>query len=589
MYAGFFGLEQAPFSIAPDPRYLYLSERHREALAHLLYGLEGGGGFVVLTGEIGAGKTTLCRHFLAQAPAHCRVAYIFNPQLSVVDLLATICHEFGIPEPAAPIDPNRTKPWLDTLNTHLLSAHAAGAVSVLVIDEAQSLSADVLEQLRLLTNLETNERKLLQIMLIGQPQLRALLDLPELEQLAQRVIARYHLDALNADETHRYVEHRLRTAGLGGPLPFTEEALDRVFAHSHGIPRRINLLCERALLGAYAQHLRRISPAIVNHAADELFGAGPAQKPSTPPSARRPGWLAAPGALVGAALVGAALGMLLSGRFPSEPSGAPVTASLPPNPAPVLAAESATQGASQGPHATEVSEPQPPPEPQSAADSPPPVATASRETAAAVDTLPLDGRLLQDSEGAALTELAQHWPLQPLADEPCASALLQQHQCYRMPRMTLRALQAFDRPAVLRLYPPEGPPGYALLKAWDGDRLLIAARGRSWTLPPDALERLWRGEYASYWRTPAPLGRHLHNGADPQVRPWLTEALAELQRQGRLPPAAQDLQAKIMAFQRAQGLDPTGQASPTTLILINRATGVAEPRLRVAGLSDHTP
>ncbi|MCK6430247.1 MAG: AAA family ATPase, partial [Burkholderiaceae bacterium] len=253
MYARYFGLKQPPFSIAPDPRYLFMSERHREALAHLLYGVRGGGGFVLLTGEVGTGKTTVCRCFLEQIPKRCNVAYIFNPKLTVEELLRTVCTEFRIPyEHVGPGAPT-VKDYVDALNEFLLRTHAVGQNNVLIIDEAQNLSADVLEQLRLLTNLETNERKLLQIVLIGQPELRALLARPELRQLAQRVIARYHLGALSDAETTQYVRHRLAVAGLTQALPFDAAALRRLVHYSRGVPRRINLLADRALLGAYAK------------------------------------------------------------------------------------------------------------------------------------------------------------------------------------------------------------------------------------------------------------------------------------------------------------------------------------------------
>jgi general secretion pathway protein A len=226
MYESFFGLRQAPFTIAPDPRYLFLSERHREALAHLLYGLEGGGGFVLLSGEIGAGKTTLCRAFLEQVPEHTHVAYVFNPKLDAVELLQTICGKFGVPVPPGPGHEAPTiKDHIDALNTFLLRVHAEGGHSVLIIDEAQNLSADVLEQLRLLTNLETAERKLLQIILIGQPELRGMVARPELEQLAQRVIARYHLGPLDEADTARYLAHRMSVAGLQGEMPFDARAV----------------------------------------------------------------------------------------------------------------------------------------------------------------------------------------------------------------------------------------------------------------------------------------------------------------------------------------------------------------------------
>ncbi|HLL10477.1 MAG TPA: AAA family ATPase, partial [Rubrivivax sp.] len=271
MYAPFFGLNKEPFSIAPDPRFLFMSEQHREALAHLLYGLSGGGGFVLLTGEIGAGKTTVCRCFLEQVPAHCAVAYVFNPKLTAIELLQTVCHEFGI---LPPTDSSSLKAHVDALNSFLLGLHAEGRQAVLVIDEAQALSADVLEQLRLLTNLETTERKLLQIVLIGQPELRGMLARPELEQLAQRVIARYHLGPLDLKETQAYIRHRLAVAGPNAALPFDQPALARIHRLSGGVPRRINLLADRALLGAYAQSLSRADRRTVEQAAREVFATG---------------------------------------------------------------------------------------------------------------------------------------------------------------------------------------------------------------------------------------------------------------------------------------------------------------------------
>src|SRR6478672_3602972 len=270
MYMRFFGLKQQPFSLAPDPRYLYMSKRHREALAHLLYGVGGGGGFVLLSGEIGAGKTTVCRCFLEQVPANCNVAYIFNPKLTVDELLQSICDEFHIAHDAAA--PGSVKAYVDALTRHLLKTHADGQNNVLIIDEAQHLSADVLEQLRLLTNLETNERKLLQIVLIGQPELRGMLARPELEQLGQRVIARYHLEALSERETVQYVAHRLSVAGLRSVLPFDGPALRRIHHAARGVPRRINLLCDRALLGAYGRGKQRVDKDIIDQAALEVFG-----------------------------------------------------------------------------------------------------------------------------------------------------------------------------------------------------------------------------------------------------------------------------------------------------------------------------
>src|SRR5688572_22951486 len=271
MYNQFFHLSQAPFSIAPDPRYLFMSERHREALAHLLYGVSGGGGFVLLSGEIGAGKTTVCRCFLEQIPKRCNVAYIFNPKLTVLELVKSVCEEFRVPVKGERGQPPTVKTYVDALNDFLLKTHAVGQNNVLIIDEAQMLSVDVLEQLRLLTNLETNERKLLQIVLIGQPELRTMLARPELEQLAQRVIARFHLEALSEAETVQYVRHRLAVAGMTTAIPFDRRALARIHRLSRGVPRRINLLCDRALLGAYAEGKTNVARRIVDKAAREVF------------------------------------------------------------------------------------------------------------------------------------------------------------------------------------------------------------------------------------------------------------------------------------------------------------------------------
>src|SRR4051794_16635504 len=290
MYAQFFGLNQEPFSIAPDPRYLFMSRRHREALAHLLYGLNGGGGFVLLSGEIGAGKTTVCRCFLEQIPKRCNVAYIFNPKLTVLELVKSIGDEFHIPAPKVVRGQATVKTYVDALNDFLLRTHAVGQNNVLIIDEAQQLSAEVLEQLRLLTNLETNERKLLQIVLIGQPELRTMLERPELEQLAQRVIARFHLKALSAKETEHYIRHRLSVAGMTRAIPFDRKALQRIHEIARGVPRRINLICDRVMLGAYAHGRHTIDISMVEKAGREVFGRMPnSTPPDRMPSARSTG------------------------------------------------------------------------------------------------------------------------------------------------------------------------------------------------------------------------------------------------------------------------------------------------------------
>ncbi|MDH3439051.1 MAG: AAA family ATPase, partial [Betaproteobacteria bacterium] len=276
MYLSYFGFAEAPFSIAPDPRYLYLTRSHQEALAHLLYGVNGDGGFVLLTGEVGTGKTTVCRCLLEQIPGSCDVAYIFNPRLTVEELLSTICVELGI---ACPPDNTSIKVFVDCINAYLLDANARGRHTVLIIDEAQNLSAEVLEQMRLLTNLETNQRKLLQIILLGQPELAEMLAQPALRQLAQRIVARYHLGSLSKPEVGPYVRHRLEVSGTQRQL-FPEALMGRLYRLSRGVPRIINVLCDRALLGAYTQGKERVDRATLAQAAREVFGQRTAQRRS---------------------------------------------------------------------------------------------------------------------------------------------------------------------------------------------------------------------------------------------------------------------------------------------------------------------
>jgi general secretion pathway protein A len=559
MYAGYFGLQQAPFSIAPDPRYLLMSERHREALALLLYGVQGGGGFVLLTGEIGAGKTTVCRCFLEQLPEHCKVAYIFNPHLTVGDLLKTICHEFQLEVRHEGIGPATIKDHLDPLNEYLLRSHAAGQRNVLIIDEAQNLTPHVLEQLRLLTNLETSERKLLQIVLIGQPELRKVLARPELEQLAQRVIARFHLGALDASETRRYVRHRMEVAGLQGPLPFNDEALTRIHEITRGVPRRINLLCDRALLGAYATDQRQIGTALVERAASEVFDlpeavGGGVPAPGPAPS-RHPARMLALGALGGAVLTAAALAWW-SQRTP------PVTDATPP--------------ASPTPAA-------PPVAPAQAPVQPTDLAAAEPNPSAAADPLPLarpprPAELL-GTEAAAWRELGPLWGQALAGSDPCALALRHRLQCFDTDRMTLHGLRQLDRPGFLLLRFPGEAPRRALVTAMDAETATLQASGQRWLVPLTALADLWRGDYATLWRQPEGAQGRINQHTRGAIREWLTVQLAALQSKGTIPAQARTFDQQLTAFQASQGLETDGLAGAMTFMQINLAVGVDEPRL----------
>jgi general secretion pathway protein A len=268
MYLEHFGLKESPFSIAPDPRYLYMSEGHREALAHLLYGINNDAGFVLLTGEVGAGKTTICRRLLEKIPQDVEIAFILNPKLSAAELLAAVCDEFRISYPEG--NPS-VKVLTDRINEYLLGVHASGRRAVLILEEAQNLAPEVLEQLRLLTNLETSRRKLLQIILLGQPELVDMLDRPGLQQLAQRITARYHLGPLSRDEISSYVNHRLAVAGCRVQL-FPPSLMPKLFRLSKGIPRLINVICDRALLGIFSQGKQVVDSRTLSVAAEEVFG-----------------------------------------------------------------------------------------------------------------------------------------------------------------------------------------------------------------------------------------------------------------------------------------------------------------------------
>lgn len=268
MYLQHFGLTEAPFSITPDPAFVYLSAAHREALAHLLYGVGkgGSGGFVQLTGEVGTGKTTICRCLLEQVPEDTLIALILNPLVTPKELLASICDELGVDISQAE---NSSKKMVDALNHYLLQQYGAGKRVVVVIDEAQNLSPEALEQVRLLTNLETAKHKLLQMVLLGQPELRQLLQRQSLRQLAQRITARYHLTPLNEQETFAYIKHRMRVAGAR-QSHFNRGSMKAIYRRSNGVPRLINIIADRALAGAYAQEKGQVNAALVHAAANEV-------------------------------------------------------------------------------------------------------------------------------------------------------------------------------------------------------------------------------------------------------------------------------------------------------------------------------
>jgi general secretion pathway protein A len=572
MYAQFFGLKQAPFSIAPDPRYLFMSERHREALAHLLYGVGGGGGFVVLTGEIGAGKTTVCRCFLEQIPRRTNVAYIFNPKLTVAELLKSICDEFRIPYEHQGPGQATIKDYVDPLNEFLLKTHAVGQNNVLIIDEAQNLSPDVLEQLRLLTNLETSERKLLQIMLIGQPELRTMLARPELEQLAQRVIAHFHLEALSEDETSQYIQHRLSVAGLKRGKLFDSKAVRRIHQLTRGVPRRINLLCDRALLGAYATNRQRVNVEIIEKAALEVFQApkGPALLPPRPASSRRsqhpPGkgwrsrwqpwqtWLSVGGVLAVVAALGAFGWVPWFQGGATRHAGKQAAAQL------AKPASGAASAASAAAH-------------KASAPPPPPLVTAAQLA---------DGGYQKERE--AWQDLAALWGVELGATgEPCNQAYAHRLACFRG-EGGLSEIRQLGRPVILMLRDSQDRPFYALLLALGPQEATLGVGEGRQRVSLEALGRLWRGSFATVWQMPPGYRSKVLKGQRGEVVDWLAAQLAKIDHEAA--PQGQQvfdaaMASKVYAFQMAQGLKPDGVVGASTVMLINRVAGVNEPRLQI--------
>ena len=460
MYLEHYGLNEAPYSITPDPRFVSLSERHRDALAHLLFGIGqgGGGGFVQLTGEVGTGKTTLSRLLLEQLPENTRVALLLNPRLGPIELLETVCEELHVDISNAR---GSGKALVDALKAYLLRAYADGLRVVLIVDEAQNLSADALEQVRLLTNLETDTQKLLQIVLIGQPELRDALSKPELRQLAQRITARFHLTPLSADETGEYLRHRFRVAG-GRHFPLTAAAVQRVHKHANGIPRLVNVIAERALLAGYARDASTIDPKLVDAAAREVL---PARN-------------ATGGRLPTAWLLGAA-GVLLFGLISWAAWHArPTTKAVAPVAAPVA--------------------------PQGALLQKTKTAIPRLDASALAATVDRAG----SSPAPAWEALLGAWklPASAITVDPasaaCTATVADVHCVHG--RARLDTLLALDRPLLLRLHGASGD-AWALLLGLDARDARIALSGKTFDIDRLALQSAWTGDYAGLWRGPEPV------------------------------------------------------------------------------------
>ena len=554
MYRQYFGFSEAPFSIAPDPRYLYLSDRHQEALAHLLYGVNGDGGFVLLTGEVGAGKTTVCRCLLEQIPADCDVAYIFNPNLTVGELLSTLCIEFGI---AFPPGNNSVKVFVDCINSYLLDAHARHRHTVLIVDEAQNIAPVVLEQMRLLTNLETNERKLLQIILIGQPELATMLDRPELRQVRQRIVARYHLGPLSKSEVGAYVGHRLEVAG-GKRRLIPARLMGRLYRLSAGVPRVINVLCDRALLGAYVQGKERVDGSTLRQAAREVF--------HQPADARRNRLRA-----LGAALLLVAVASIAFAVYRYEPLEIRMTTPLPANGQPAASAKPAAGDAGAADAAAK----------QTIA---PLVATPAKPAAVLPDTLEWPpGEAFSASLPLAYTALFRAWGQDyQQGPDACQQAKALGLRCH-IARGGLDELRELNRPAVLRMRGAQGEEFHATLTALGDNSASFALGSQNTTVSLQALASQWTGNYTLLWRVPPQVSDTIRPGASGAAVQWLAGELARWQ--GRMADANKEvvydegIAREVKAFQLAHGLIPDGAVGPRTLMRLASLGDSAAPKL----------
>lgn len=540
MYLDFYGLKEAPFSITPDPRFVCLTERHRDALAHLLYGIgqEGSGGFLQLTGEVGTGKTTLSRLLLEQLPENTKVALLLNPNLTPVELLETLCEELGIrlaTQPGSVIDledyrhhgetpsphaPRRgsSKDLVDALNAFLLEAHARGQRIVLLIDEAQNLSIETLEQVRLLTNLETAKQKLLQVILLGQPELRDKLALPELRQLAQRVTARYHLTPLDETETEAYLRHRFRVAGAQR-FVFTRGAVRALHRASKGIPRLLNIVADRALLAGYVANQERIDERLVRHAAWEVSAQPGATKP------RWRIWVIAVPVFAASAMVGA---YFVNNRpwqaLPQVASPAPLPVPAPPQP-PVLSA------------------------------------------------------LIRDASAQANAQawqsLREQWSLPPMSLDEASAARCPLRasagaSCLRASGM-MGKLAMMNRPVLLVLQDRQRMV-FAHLIGLNGDRAQIRLAGSTWVVGRTELEGAWLGDYIALWTHPVYVPDTVRLGETGPAAAWIKEKLERFDgRRTALGPALFDAEVedRVRRLQIHYGLLPDGIVGPETLFVLS--------------------
>ncbi len=544
MYHEFFGLKEPAFSIAVNPRYLFMSDQHREALAHLLYGIQNGG-FVMLTGEVGTGKTTIIRCLLEQLPENTDIAIILNPTANAPELLCTICDELGVSYIS---DELTVKNLTDALNEFLLDNHRKGRKTVLLIDEAQLLKVPVLEQIRLLTNLETTTEKLLQIMLVGQPELKKLLARPALRQLSQRITARFHLEALTPAETKAYIHHRLKVAGLPDhQRPFSDAIIKKIHEFSGGIPRLINVLCERLLLGAYAQNQHNIDKQIFASAAKEVAGTATHQEEKV--AAARTSWHALLVAVVAAVMV--AVWFLLPDELST--SSAPL--------ANAGAINEPTQSSSL-------------------------FASSSSAASAGVvnEQSPLIAMATRDLVAAQLV-LFDHLSL-AVGDStnPCLASVAVNYSCEKVRLASWDELKDINRPGLMTLATSDKKWVYLLLAGLSENYVLIIENGVERIIPWRDIAPLWTGDFYYVWSRPQGFEKSLQLGDKSDLVTWVAEQFAQLDQQ----PApltrqfyTEKLKKRVELFQRTQNILPDGVIGAQTLRRLNEVLGVDKPLVQL--------
>ncbi len=558
MYLQFFGLNEIPFSITPDPAFVYLSPAHRDALAHLLYGVGpgGAGGFVQLTGEVGTGKTTICRCLLEQVPEETQVALVLNPLMTPRELLATICEELGV-ETGGISDSNKL--MVDALNKYLLEQHASGKHVVVVIDEAQNLSPEALEQVRLLTNLETAKEKLLQMVLLGQPELRQLLQRQNLRQLSQRITARYHLAPLNQEETLAYIKHRMQVAGAQRN-PFRRSAMRALYQRSGGVPRLINIIADRSLVSAYARETGNVTPAMVHAAANEV------QPSETKVRSNR--WPMAVATVSVAMLV--VLSMVMWGS-PLLDGFRPVTVE---EPLEIAQSEAVPEPVIPVPEEVQQVE-------QAREDLP--VGAYTAELVAAPETLSgIDPDWLEDQNQLVWQSIAELWQ-----DSDSANAIVSAcngvsgtgYACLRDQGNWSR-IRKLGLPVILVLH--DDSSKFLVLRGFSQEGVLVGSGERVIEVSRDAVETRWLGEYIVAWPQAPDWPGQIRRGESGAAVDIVMDmaGLAEPAWSGAGIFNA-DFESWLMTFQRQRGLKADGIVGPNTLIYLMAPT-ITQPRLILA-------